>query len=492
MSFHRSNNISKSESNIPTGRVGLHTTLYLAKIKDNADATKMGRLQVWISEFGSLEKDNTGWITVDYCSPFAGATPVSQLGKDDEDFFQTQTSYGMWMVPPDVDNYVLVMFVNGNPSAGFWLGCVFQQNMNNSVPDKPFEERYRDKNKKYKSLPMPTAEYNKNAYDASNINPTRPVFATRAKGISAQGLIKDKVRGFTTSSARRESPSNVYGISTPGPMNDNKKGRKGGHTFVMDDAVGSEHISLKTRSGTQIRLDETNGLIYIINRDGTTWFQFDADGNGDLFLANDFSIRALNNINFRADNNINIEAGGNVNILANKTSSKKGGEIPSAGGGSGGKVNICGMDAVEIKSIGVLTMASNDRYETCQKFNLKSSGDLNLDGNKINLKSASDLNLDGLTVNIIGATAVNMKSAAIGMRAIVSIDGTLNINTGAAGIALPASPAAVKEPSALKTVQKTNILQTFKDEYERNTQSGVSTITSRFPTFEPCPEHTIK
>mgnify|MGYP004173768169 CR=1 FL=1 len=33
-----------------------------------------------------------------------------------------------------------------------------------------------------------------------------------------QGLANDNVRGNTTSSARRESPSQVFGISTPGPL----------------------------------------------------------------------------------------------------------------------------------------------------------------------------------------------------------------------------------------------------------------------------------
>ena len=31
-----------------------------------------------------------------------------------------------------------------------------------------------------------------------------------------QGLVQDNVRGTTSSSARRESPSAVFGISTPG------------------------------------------------------------------------------------------------------------------------------------------------------------------------------------------------------------------------------------------------------------------------------------
>jgi hypothetical protein len=66
-------------------------------------------------------------------------------------------------------------------------------------------------------------------------------------------LLLDDIRGITTSSARRESPSHVFGVSTPGPVDKQscaKKGkiakaehqipnafvsRLGGSSFVMDD-----------------------------------------------------------------------------------------------------------------------------------------------------------------------------------------------------------------------------------------------------------------
>ena len=78
-----------------------------------------------------------------------------------------------------------------------------------------------------------------------------------------QGLIKDDTRGITTSSARREVPSAVFGISTPGPIDKNGKrgkigkaehlvdgafvSRLGGSTFVMDD--GNDKFIRKTAAG---------------------------------------------------------------------------------------------------------------------------------------------------------------------------------------------------------------------------------------------------
>ena len=69
-------------------------------------------------------------------------------------------------------------------------------------------------------------------------------------------LENDNIRGLTDASARRESPSNVFGILTPD-----------GNQFVMDDGE-QQLIRLRTKSGAQILLDETNGNVYLINKKG--------------------------------------------------------------------------------------------------------------------------------------------------------------------------------------------------------------------------------
>ena len=56
------------------GRTKQYHGMYIGYVKSNTDVQKMGRLQVWIPEFGSQEKDASGWFTISYSSPFAGAT----------------------------------------------------------------------------------------------------------------------------------------------------------------------------------------------------------------------------------------------------------------------------------------------------------------------------------------------------------------------------------------------------------------------------------
>lgn len=305
----------------PVGRIPALTGVFVGFVKNADDVQRNGRLSVWIPEFGSAPEEKQGWVTVSYCSPFAGATNIDTISRTDKQSFEsTQTSYGMWMVPPDINNEVLVMFIAGDPAKGVWIGTLYNQFMNQMVPGVASSAS----NYQHPGKHVPVAEYNK--WDTSVTNPDRtikPYHRTKFRGVGNQGLIKDRVRGTNTSSARREAPSQVYGILTPGPAIDpnvpaEKIRRKGGSSFVMDDGTGSEHIQLSTKSGAQIKIDETNGFIYLINRDGTAWVQMDRHGNIDIFGANNISMRSQRDLNIRADRNINIEAGQNIFMKAAK------------------------------------------------------------------------------------------------------------------------------------------------------------------------------
>ena len=65
--------------------------------------------------------------------------------------------------------------------------------------------------------------------------------------------ISDEIRGLTTSSSRREVPSSVFGINTPGPIDKEfvasgtiSTARTGGTSFVMDD--GDDKFIRKTKA----------------------------------------------------------------------------------------------------------------------------------------------------------------------------------------------------------------------------------------------------
>jgi predicted nucleic acid-binding Zn-ribbon protein len=305
-------NYSSSTTTVP------EQGMYVGFVKEVVDSKRAGRLKVWIPEFKGRENDPAAWIICNYCSPFGGSTSWRDISETEFDnFAKTQQSYGFWAVPPDKDNEVLVVFPNRDLSRAVWIGSIFKEYMNHMVPGIASS----NKNKNMNGTDLPVAEYNKfdrvSGDTAKPLDPVRPWHRTRSEAIGYQGLIKDKVRGTTTSSAQRESPSQVYGMNTPGPLHptDNKS-RLGGSSFVMDDGVDSEYIGFRTRSGAQIKIDETHGIIYAINKKGTSWIQMDEDGNVDIFSAESISARSRKDINFRADRDINIEAGQNINVKA--------------------------------------------------------------------------------------------------------------------------------------------------------------------------------
>lgn len=270
-------------------------------VKDTTDPENMGRLKVWIVGSTTLETDPSGWITCNYSSPFAGATDPLLCGNDAKDPDGTQESYGFWGIPPDINNQVIVQFINADLSKAYWTGCLFQKDMNYMIPGTAAGNSYQNAQYPNGSL-VPVLEYNKQASTTATAKQS-PYYQTLADGLKLQGLITDPLRGAGNASARRESPSQVFGMKTPG-----------GNTFTMDDGDGNELIRLRTASGAQILISETEGNVYIISRDGNNWIELNNDGNIDVYSGTGINFNVTGDYNIRATGNVNIEAGGNVNV----------------------------------------------------------------------------------------------------------------------------------------------------------------------------------
>lgn len=110
------------------------TAAYVCTVKNTVDPNRMGRIQVYVEEFGATNpNDQSNWRTVQYLSPFYGLTPGPATNTDQ--FFTTnRQSYGMWFTPPDVGTRVLCLFVNGDPTLGYYLGCVPEQGLIHMLP----------------------------------------------------------------------------------------------------------------------------------------------------------------------------------------------------------------------------------------------------------------------------------------------------------------------------------------------------------------------
>ena len=367
-------NIDNISSTGPKPRFGI----YKAKVVGHLDKTFMGVLTVKIERYSGNDEIEGQILPVSYMSPFFGSTSKDSVGKDPNNYDQTQKSYGFWMVPPDVGATVLVVFANHDIKYGYWIGVVPDEFMNFSVPGLA-ATRYVVQDGKTtdgKYVRVPVAEYNKEIssteQDATKIYKPEHKFA---QALEIQGLLQDDVRGITTSSARREAPSMVFGISTPGITD--KKGKRGqigpknkksnmpvsrlgGSTFVMDDGDDqflrkkpagegppeyasieqketdgdttiphNELIRLRTRTGHQILLHNSEDLIYIGNSKGTTWIELTSNGKIDIFAEDSISIHTKNDLNILADRDINLEAVRNINLKAGEKFHAEGNSVES-------------------------------------------------------------------------------------------------------------------------------------------------------------------
>lgn len=334
---------------------------YLAKIVSILDPKYMGNLEVQLMrQVGNEPRREGQTIIVKYASPFWGSTNVD-FNSTENTYNGTQKAYGWWAVPPDVGSTVLVIFVEGDIKQGYWIACIPNLDINFTVPGFASTSFHVDGEEER----VPVGEFNKKheqalPKDTTKVKKAQHPFTNQLK---EQGLLKDDIRGTTTSSSRRDLPSMVFGLSTPGPLDKDgptgKIGKKeheaatpisrlGGSSFVLDDGDDkferkksasegppdyasveqgekgewkiphNELIRIRTRSGHQILLHNSEDLIYIGNSRGTAWIELTSDGKIDIFCEDSMSIHTKQDFNFFADRDINMEAGRNFNIKVAK------------------------------------------------------------------------------------------------------------------------------------------------------------------------------
>lgn len=331
---------------------------FVGEIKNNIDPMRTGRLQVFIAELGGNPDDQSSWRTVVYASPFAGVTPPPQtngansLRANQQDFATNPHSYGFFMVPPDIGVNVLCTFVNGDPFKGYWFACIPDWPNSHMIPAIGYSD----------TSPHPVVEFNNDYEPASSIDSFWARQTTEHTIITGQyqtqGLLNDPMRGPISSTIYRESPSNVFGFSTPGrrlkdpwvncngtqaPINTNSDGRMGGHSLVMDDGDvdgNNQLMRLRTAQGHQIMMNDAGGFIHVTNSSGTAWFEMDNFGNINFYANGQFNVKAKGSIQLDSDQGVVISSKQQVNISAQQN------------------LNISSIGSVNINCIGFTRISS--------------------------------------------------------------------------------------------------------------------------------------
>lgn len=335
---------------------------YLATVKYTVDPLKMGRLGVNIPSLTFTNSPGIEQIVwCRYLSPFYGAKSNRAASESDPTSYQESIhSYGMWAVPPDIDSEVLVIFAKGESkeSNAFWIGCIPKATINHMVPgygastntfqsgssardggaSNPNQRPGANAARKFYATDfLPVGEKNPNSFlngeSLSNSDQwLLPINDLLVEQLETTGLINDKVRGTTSSSARRESPSQVFGISTPGPIREDTRilnigvdgsevrpDRDIGHSFVMDDGDvqgNNKQIRLRSASGHQILMNDTEGTVYIANGSGKAFIEMEQNGKINVYSDRGISIRAEGDFNLHSDSNINFHAKQKIRFTA--------------------------------------------------------------------------------------------------------------------------------------------------------------------------------
>ena len=435
---------------------------YLARVVGHLDNKFMGSLKVQllrVNSAGSTVDTTERIITAHYASPFYGVSSWKSLDNND-DYKSTQQSYGMWFVPPDVDTKVLVIFVEGRRDICYWIACVPDDYMNFMIPDgrpatvltSPGSRPAGSEGRK-----LPVGEYNKALLKPEGNNqPTnyvKPVNEDFVNILTEQGLLEDDFRGLTSSSARREVPSAVFGINTPGPL-DKRPGapisprgpetnpamvyrsRLGGHSLVMDDGddklvrkgspedsppeyveleteggaglddeaknrPANEVFRIRTRTGHQILLHNTEDLIYISNSRGTAWIELTSNGKIDIYAQDSISLHTEGEFNVTADANINLTSAGDINLNATGNIRNTSKNFDTT---AGGRVAFKSADEFSALAGDFIALKSSADFGITA-----GAGLVNLTGNAgVEVNSGSDVNLisDGGAVRFAAGTNI--------------------------------------------------------------------------------------
>jgi putative chitinase len=472
---------------------------YEAIVVSHLDPKRMGSLQVELlrnSSEGNQPERSGQIVTVKYMSPFAGVTPISG-NTTNEDFQSTQKSYGMWMVPPTIGTKVLVMFAEGNIARGYWIGCIPDTYMNWMTPD-PWSGS--ENNNQEQGRPLPVGEYNKRTTTTAGTDPTayiKPVNTDFYTILARQGLVDDSVRGPSNHSARREIPSNIFGISTPGPRDKREGAPKapvgpsetrtrtfssvlGGSSIIMDDGdereirnsyasqgpkeytnlvedreattgiktiPKGECMRFRTRTGHQILMHNSEDLIYIANAQGSTWIELTANGKIDIYAQDSVSIRTQNDLNVSADRDINMTASRDINFNAGRNYKLTVSNNSDVKVGNDHKLDVASNHDVYVGATQKIFVGADNNVLVVGAHNITSQAtlDINTTGARKDTQASWDVNSGGYNYFTSGA---NTEIASGGD--ILQSGGNIHLNgpaaTGAAN-AGSAAQAAVAAPA---------------------------------------------
>lgn len=402
----------------------------IGRVIDTNDPQQMGRVRAFCPAFGDKEEflvEDIPWSM--YVSPLGGMTSFGKRGSDQSQN-EGPVAYGMWNIPK-VGAYVLVGCLDGDPGMRFYAGCIHPQYLTHTMPhgrftwndnsadgtpdgpvdtnENPIEPLYSKQTQQFTkrddtyaaggtpSDPRRNMEYRSRAVDnqvsaITNLHVNHPNDApgsfiadhdwgnfsfttvTEENGdtreIEGPGYGRDQLQPEDnyTNTGGVNYDSMVYSWTTPGF-----------HSFSMDDRDKNSRIRIRTTSGHQIIMDDTNERIYISTAGGESWIELDQAGNIDIYASKDISTHAGGDINFTTDKTFRVKAQEGIHMISDDAFRMH----------SYGRFDVRVEDEMYIEVIGDTHM----RYNANWLVEVASNTDINI-GSVLKLATGSDTNIN--------------------------------------------------------------------------------------------------
>lgn len=322
-------------------------------VVDTDDPLQMGRLRVFCPALNDdpAKLHHLPWSI--YISPFGGSISNSQFLRGTGKYEASTsgaTAYGMWSIP-EQGAKVLVGCIDGDERKRYWIGCIHEHQETHTLfhgrydwssasgtPDgplsstgDPLEPLYSNSGKAFnedrdsREWKTRQADYQATAVDKSvgqNPNNEKTNYQDEQFEHISEAEQDDWVKGIVGGHGYDWSgnkalgsfkSSRAYGWVTPG-----------GHAISMDDRAFNSRIRIRSATGHQIIMDDTNERIYVSSNEGKSYIELDSNGNIDVYGERRLSFHAEKDINFTTDETFRVKANKGIHLYAGETT----GQIP--------------------------------------------------------------------------------------------------------------------------------------------------------------------
>lgn len=293
---------------LEAGAAGRYPFISLGIVKSTDDPEQLGRLKLYCPALDHQDTPAEALPWARYISPFGGQTDHLAVGPDGVKV-PGVLSYGFWAIPK-VGANVLVFLLDGDPNLRCWFATVHPLRTGMSLPHGFNRNSSGTLGRYTEDEKVNTLDQNQATESGLMIGDwftTRGAYERSAAATLQQRKAQAKAGddGYAPSANDPKTlDPQTYSWTSPGQ-----------HFFLMSDAADSCRVRIRTTTGHQVILDDTNERIYISTNTGKTYIELDSNGLLHIFSEDSISVRTKSDFNVTADNSINLSSP-NINLNA--------------------------------------------------------------------------------------------------------------------------------------------------------------------------------